>query len=325
MGLVCNGSNKTLHTRVGPEAMQFEQPAELNRYVDPTIPLTWAVRWQSAKTSLHMLLCCSVLLVEQAAFRLWLNDRSLLSGLHLLSACALVPIVFIPLFVEAQIRLGHRTKRKIKLQAKKVSISPAKCTRIPWKQISAWRLQPVANAPGLTKLTMQYALGSKGKMAREWSMVLRQPEQEHSFLSELEQFRQMDSNAAPVVRCAKSAVPQTSNRGLRSTAGVALGIYLLIHGFPVFMVGLTGPTRHSDDSSSDSRFSPNERAKLKQTVIRHFSSPQQFRTFLLVVGGGLTGPGAAFYFWGLSPIKRSDTPAFAAGHGTQATGPMRDF
>src|SRR6266404_3598506 len=119
--------------------MQFEQPAGLNRYVDPSIPLTWAVRWRLAKPTLPILIFCSVLVVEQAAFRLWLNDRSLASELPLLFACALFPIVFIPFVAEAQVRLAHRTKRKITLEAKRVSISPAKYNRIAWKQITAWR------------------------------------------------------------------------------------------------------------------------------------------------------------------------------------------
>ena len=41
-------------------ATQFEQTAELNRHVDATIPLTWAVRWKAIRPILPMLACCSV-------------------------------------------------------------------------------------------------------------------------------------------------------------------------------------------------------------------------------------------------------------------------
>ncbi|MGH7967692.1 MAG: hypothetical protein ACREIC_03080, partial [Limisphaerales bacterium] len=133
--------------------MQFEQAAELNRYVDPTIPLTWAVRWRSLKTILPMLLCCSALLVEQVAFRLWLNDRSLTSELPLLVFCSLLPIVLIIAAFEVLTRVAQRSKRTIKLEAKRVSISPAKYNRIPWKQVTAWQLEPIPEAAGLLKLT----------------------------------------------------------------------------------------------------------------------------------------------------------------------------
>ena len=44
------------------EMMQIEQPAELNKHVDPSIPLTWAYRWQALKPTLPLLLCCSIYL-----------------------------------------------------------------------------------------------------------------------------------------------------------------------------------------------------------------------------------------------------------------------
>jgi hypothetical protein len=158
--------------------MQFEQPAELNRYIDATIPLNWTVRWRALKPALPILVCCSILLVEQTAFRLWLNDRSLVSELPPLFVCSLVPITLGMLAFEVQVRLTHRAKRRITLQAKRVSISPAKYNRIACKQVSGWRLEPLASAPELTKLTLEYSLGRKGKLRREWSMVLRKSDQE---------------------------------------------------------------------------------------------------------------------------------------------------
>src|SRR5436190_12218701 len=99
--------------------MQFEQPAELNRYIDATIPLTWTVRWRAVKPVLPILVCCSVLFFERVAFRLWLNDRSLVSELPLLLVCSLFPVALVLLAFEAQVRLTHRTKRKIALQPKR--------------------------------------------------------------------------------------------------------------------------------------------------------------------------------------------------------------
>jgi hypothetical protein len=156
----------------------------------------------------------------------------------------------------------------------------------------------VAGAPDLTKVTVNYSLRNNGKQRREWSIILERPDQEHAFVSELDHLRQMQRNAAPLVRQAQGSTTPRANRTFPSIVALALGFYLLLHGLPLFVAGLTPPTRQPDHSSSTSRFSVKERSKLKRTVARHFSSPQQFRMFLLVVGGGLTGLGAGLLFLG---------------------------
>src|SRR5438445_4624479 len=112
---VCNRPAESSRTKINLQAMQFEQPAELNRYIDATIPHNWTVRWRALKPALPILVCCSILLVEQTAFRLWLNDRSLVSELPLLFVCSLVPVALGMLAFEVQVRLTHRAKRRITL------------------------------------------------------------------------------------------------------------------------------------------------------------------------------------------------------------------
>jgi hypothetical protein len=291
--------------------MQFEQTAELNRHVDATIPLTWAVRWQSLRLALPLLACCSILFVEQIGFRLWLSDRSLISELPLLFICALTPIGLMMVVLEVQIRVAHWTKRTIKLEPKRISISPAKCDRIAWNQINVWRLEPIAHAPGLSKLTVEYFLGRKSKLRRAWSMVLRQPDQEHAFLSDLEYFRQIGPNTAQVIPFGAPEVPRVSGRRVRGMVAVALGFWCFIHGLPLLGVGLLPARSHADEPGSASSLTARESAKLQRTVVRHFSSAQQFRVFVLIVGGGMTALGAGLYFWGLSSPKRSAEAAVA--------------
>ena len=305
--------------------MQFEQTAELNRLVDATIPLTWAVRWKAIRPVLPMLACCSVLLVEQVAFRLWLNDRNFVAELPLLVVCLMLPGVLATLASEVQVRISHRSKRRIRLEPKRISITPAKCNRIPWKQVAAWRLEPLPHAPGLSKLTVEYSLAKGGKRPREWSMVLRQADQEHALLSELEYFRQKGSNTSPVVRLNEPGPPRASNRRLRSMGAAALGVYLLLHGLPLLGVGLLPPDRGSHETQS-SRFTSKETAKLRRFVLQTFASVEEFRRVILAADGGLTIMGAGLYFWGLSTPKRPEalavsesvasadaTPATAAG------------
>jgi len=135
-------------------AMQFEQAAELNRHVDATIPLSWEVRWKAIRSVLPMLACCSVLLVEQVAVRLWLNDRNFVAELPLLVACLMLPGALVTLASEVQVRISHRNKRRIRLEPKRICITSAKCNRIPWKQVAELRLEPLRHAPGLSKLTI---------------------------------------------------------------------------------------------------------------------------------------------------------------------------
>lgn len=295
--------------------MQLEQLAELNRYVDRTIPLTWEVRWRTLKPVLPILVFTSALLVEQAALRLWLNDRSVLSGLPLLAVCLLSPIVLVMGVAEVATRVTHRSKRTIQLEPERVSISPAKYNRIPWKQLKACQLEPIPGAAGLSKLTLSYSLGKGTKRAREWSMVLRQADQEHQFISELEHLRQRGVSSGQLVRLPAPTEIQRKSVRVRGMVAAALGLYFILHGLPLLGVGLLPPDRSPDESRSHSRFTAKETAKLRRVVRQAFSSPEQVHRFLLVVGGGLTALGAGLYFWGLSTPKRDEPEPVIGSHG----------
>jgi hypothetical protein len=290
--------------------MQLEQAAALNRYVDPSIPLTWAFRWQALKAALPLLICTSLFLVEQVAFRLWLNDRSLRSEWPLIAVAALVPTALIMLGFEAQVRITHRSKRKLKLEAKQVSVSPAKFSRFALERIWSWRLEPIAEAPELSKLMLEYSLNKKRKPLREWSMVLRR-DQESVFLSEMEQLRRAGSTPAEVVRLTEPLVRRKVKRRLRSAAAVALGFYCLMHGLPLLGGSLFPSGGESAQARRGSQLTAREKAKLRGFLAQHFASPEEFRKFLIVASGTLTMLGTGFYFWGLSAIKKENPLAAA--------------
>jgi hypothetical protein len=274
--------------------MQFEQPAELNRYVDSSIPLTWVVRWQALKFGLPLLACGSIMLAEQTAFRLWLNDR-LSSELPLVAVGAVVPIFLIMVALELQFRIAHRTRRRLKLEAKQVSINPAKYNRVRFEKTIAWRLEPVTGRPDFSKLTLEYSLDKKRKVVREWSMVLR-PEEERAFLSEMEQLRQVGSITAEVVRLAQPLVRKKANRRLRSMAAVAVGFYFLMHGLPLLLGGLLPASGESEQPRSKSQLTAREEAKFRKVVLEHFASAEEFRRFIVFAGVSLTVLGAGLYF-----------------------------
>jgi hypothetical protein len=284
--------------------MQFEQSPELNKYVDPTIPLTWDVRWRSLKVLLPLLLFSSAVLAEQVAFRAWLNDRNVILQLPLLVGCSLLPIALMFALFEVRTRIAHRTKRTIKLERDRVSISPAQCNRIHWKQITTWQLEPIPQTSGLSKLTLAYSFGKGGKHPRKWSMVLRQADQLQQFAAELEHFRQNGVSSGEVARLSTPARLEPNAKRVRGMWVVVLGIYFILHGLPLLFVGLSPANRSPEEARSNSKFTAKELAKLTQVIHERFSSPEQFRRFVLGLGGGFSALGGGLYVWGLSSLKR---------------------
>ena len=193
----------------------------------PTIPLTWSVRWKAIRPVLPMLACCSVLLVEQVAFRLWLNDRNFVAELPILVACLMLPVALVTLASEVQVRIPTGARGGSGLSRSRISINPAKYNRIPWKQVAAWRLEPLPHSPGLSKITVEYSLAKGGKRPREWSMVLRQADQEHAFYQNWNTSGRKDRIPHP---CSprQAGHCQGFNRRPRSIVAVALGLYLLL-------------------------------------------------------------------------------------------------
>lgn len=283
--------------------MLTEQPSELNKFVDPTIPLTWRVRWTVLKPGLPLLITCAVLLSEMVAFRLWLNDRSLVSNLHLLVAG---PIFLMALFfgaLEADIRSRQRARRTLLIGAKSIRISPAKFGRIPWKRITEWRLEPIAHAPGLSKLTLLFHLTKHRQSLRQWAMVLQERDQEHALISELEHLRQIGVNTAQVVKLREPSMGQPQRKvPVRGLVLASLVFYLCVHGFPLLGVGLM-PSAKSSDDPAPSRFSARESAKLGKTVAHYFSSIRQFRSFLIITGGSMTAVGVGLWVYAMSTFK----------------------
>ena len=115
--------------------MTIEQRPELNRYVDPSIPLTWEYRWRLLKIIVPMWVFTCAFVTETALYRAWLSDR-LTAGfcLTIFGACVFILCV---LFGgnELQVRIRQRSKRTIQFKKKKIVIQPARDRFIPWKKI----------------------------------------------------------------------------------------------------------------------------------------------------------------------------------------------
>jgi hypothetical protein len=244
-------------------------------------------------------------MMEMVAFRLWLNDKSLLANLHVFLGIAALPVASILVLAEVLLRSAHRSKRILKLEPKRVSVSPAKYNRIPWQNIKTWQIEPLADAGGFSELTLEYSLGKSGTTLRRWSMVLERPDQERALLSALDSLRLSGVSSAPLIQLSSPASREAARLPIRISVAIALALFFLLHGMPLLIGGLSNPSSRDTGSSDRSQFTSREKAKLQLFVSRHFThtSPQQFRHFALIAGSGMTSVGAVLYIYALRSLK----------------------
>lgn len=284
--------------------MKFDQPADLNKYVDSTIPLTWAVRWWMLKPALPLLLSCGIILMEMLLFRLWLADESLISKIPLLLLAGSFPTVLTLAVTEIETRLVHHRKRMVELRPKGISISPAGNEFIPWQNVQTWRVEPLADSTTFLKWTIEYSRDKKGELRREWAIILRRSDHEPALLSELEYFRQLGANAAPIVRLPEPRPVAVTRTPIRPMIALGIAFWLFVHGIPLLAAGLLPERRNPDEGRRESRFSESEIAKLGRTAMRFFDSSAQLRRFALITGAGMTALGVGVQVWGLASRKK---------------------
>ena len=92
--------------------------------------------------------------------------------------------------------------------------------------------------------------------------------------------------------------------------GMALnmgGLFLLLHGMPLLLIGLgNGNHHHSED---DSQFTPNEMAKPGRFLLKHFHTLEELRHFCIVAGGVLTFLGLLLLIWSWLLMNRKTQAA----------------
>ena len=134
--------------------MTIEQRPELNRYVDPSIPLTWQWRRQQLKILLPLWIFMCVFLLEQALYKAWLANRLNSDVLETVSAVCFFILLIIFAGVEIDGRVRHRSRRIIEFTGKKILIKPARRNFARWNRIAKFQFEPTADAPELAKLSL---------------------------------------------------------------------------------------------------------------------------------------------------------------------------
>ncbi|HTY88490.1 MAG TPA: hypothetical protein VMB80_13565 [Candidatus Acidoferrum sp.] len=285
--------------------MTIEQKPELNRFVDPSIPLTWDYRWRQIKILLPIWFFSLLLLLEIGLFRAWLADKLQWDRLAVLIVAVPTMFLFVLAVAEIQTRIQQRSKRVIKVEDQRIILKPAKHSFIRWKQISKFQFEPLLEDSGLMKLKL-FLCGrpSKRNSGRAfWSMVLERPTQVQE-LTDCLQKRRMEAPADFQVEVLEKPLPP-EQAGPIPFLGMSLywgGVLLLLHGVPLLFIGLTDGGHH--DSENDSDLAPNEKAKLGRLILKYFHTIEELRHFYIVAGGVLTVLGLLLLIWGWLLMNR---------------------
>jgi len=280
--------------------MQLLQPAELNRFVDPTIPLSWAVRWGLIRPLWPLLLVSWVAVVEAVAIQLLLSEVSAESAISRMLIVTVALPVGLLCGLELSVRLGHWTARRLQIRDRGVRFSHAKHGNVPWKRVLLFRIQPISGQPGLAKLSIEYAIDKKAKRKRTWSIVLEHPDQTAALRAQLGQQRDRGVLQAPLVELPEPVESTKTPIRILGVGRGALGWYVLAHGLALLGAGLVLDRPDRQERST----LPEQRTKAFHTIAQHFSSAEQFRQFILLTGAGLTACGLGFYAWGMRAMLR---------------------
>ena len=170
--------------------MTIEQKPELNRFVDYSIPLTWAKRWRGFKTTLPIWVFIFLCITEMAVLGAWFADR--LSWDVIAPVAGSLPVFFVMFWgmIELQVWFYARSKRILRVGDKRIVVSPAKQQYIRLKSVTKFQFEPIAENPALTKLSVFVYFSKRIPAVRRFSMIVADPAQVQELVQTLEVRRQ---------------------------------------------------------------------------------------------------------------------------------------
>ena len=280
--------------------MTIEQKPELNRFVDPSIPLTWKYRWVQLKFMLPVWLLVLAFFVEIWVFGTWLAGKFLLQPSLATLGGLLAMILFVAGIMGIQIRARQRSKRVILFNEKGITIKPAKNSFVRWKQILKFQLVPITEAPGISALILYLRARSGRRQSQRafWAMVLENPSQTQDLVRYL-QTRKSETPTSYEIEILEGPGPaEQKSPAPYLFLGMTLimgGYFLLIHGGPMLLAILD---RDHHDSGDGQKLSPEAAARIQHFIHRHFASKEEFRHFFLTLGIILIVSGVALMILG---------------------------
>jgi len=265
--------------------MTVEQKPELNRFVDLSIPLTWEYRWIQLKLMLPVWLLLLAILLEAWFFGTWLAGRSWLQPLLVGLGGWLAMVFFVAGMMEIQIRARHRSKRVIQIKDKGITVKPAKNSFVRWKQILKFQLVPIPEAPGTSALILYLRVrpGRRQTHRAFWAMALENPSQTQDLLRYLQTRKSETPTSYEIEILERPGPTEKQSHAPYLFLGMTLmmaGYFLLMHGGPMLVAILD---RDHHDSGDGRKLSPEAAARLRQFILTHFSSKEEFRRFFLTL------------------------------------------
>ena len=287
--------------------MTIEQRPELNRFVDPSIIQPWRFRWQWLKLFLPLWLYILAFSLELGLFASWVADKPLLKCLLICLGPPLAMLLILVLLREISIRSGQRSNRVIQFHDEHIILGSGEIPRIQWENVVKFQCEPIIESPGLTKLILAYIVPNRKRRQRMSTIAI----EDHPRVNELIDYLQKQRAKAPTnfdvtILDTPSPPPRAPKWLLLGMSMFLTGMFLLIHGLPILMAFLDPNRPHSRE---DSRFSPEQIAKLHRFVAEHFSSRDEFRHFSLTLGSVLTVAGCSLLFWGWWLMNRKPNRA----------------
>jgi hypothetical protein len=284
--------------------MTIEQKPELNRFVDVSIPITWAWRWRQFKITLPIWCFIWACFFEMGIIAAWMNDKLTWGLISKLFGGLLAFTGIMWALIEIFVRLRQRSKRILKVEDKRIVVSPAKNGFVPWKKVCRFQFEPIPELPDSRRLTI-FLRGFKKQSQSErpfWMMVLEQPPQAMELASCLEAKRTENGSDFEMVLLKEPAkLIQGKSFPFAGMSFTMTGMYFLLHGIPLLGVVLE---KNHGLSDGDRKLGAHAAAAIRHFVQQHFSNIQELHNFTLLLGASLIIVGFLFYFLGLKLMNR---------------------
>jgi hypothetical protein len=284
--------------------MTIEQKPELNRFVDSSIPITWSWRWRQLKFVLPIWCFIWVCYIEMGILTAWLRDKlNLEFAVNLISMLLIFTVVMWTL-IEILVRFRRHSKRVLRVEEKRIVVSPAKNGFVPWKNVARLQFEPISELSDGRRLII-FLRGFKKQRQVErpfWMIVLEQASQVHELVSFLEAKRNETGSDFEIVFLNETLKPPQSRPfpflGMSFFMG---GIYFLLHGIPLLGVALEKNHNHSDGGA---KTGPHAAAIIKRFVLQHFSNTQELNHFILQLSISLIFIGLVLFVSGTKLMGR---------------------
>ena len=263
--------------------MILEQPAELNKYETSSSEKFGG--GQIYRILFPALFLPWVISSELVLIRPLLGEANAVGPLAAVLVFAVLFFALIPAIIAWQVKFSRRFKKTLLIDDKGLKKPANNIAYLPWKKITAWQLEPIENVKEFQRLRLEYRLRGS-KRCKHWAIVLKVPEQTFALRSQAMQIRQ---SGAPVPDLTElSTVPTAKLPAGRAELWLTiLSAFFLPHALLFVSIGI-GLFAHQPSQPPDSTHSAHDDSPLTRLLVRHFSSPEQLRNFLMTTGVCLT-------------------------------------